>query len=329
MRYRFVRFQYTDSMVLLMSAHIMRSLFLLLSLLGSVRAFPFEINVVEHKKLELSAKDLLQLNRAGTQFTSVPVEAKLKNKIISVIKNTVQLLPPRYLPHDLEIALERTAVVTSPDEFNEEIPLSLFLTTQVPLKNQIRFSDYEIQNDDEAIRTILSHETGHMLIEWALHAEKILRTDQTAHVIWSGAIYEGVADYVSATVNNSSHIMGTSKWYSRDISRFKTITEAKNFNENSLQIVEDGLKSENFIPRYKTYTKMIAALKIDLEGVANFSDPYIVGTWLAGQLWNLNKTYGSKKVFATVLAVTISGKKFKDADIFFSEIESQLKQKKI
>lgn len=160
-------------------------------------------------------------------------------------------------------------------------------------------------------------------MEWACRATGITQPNETmSH--WSGAIYEGVADYIAATVNDTNLIGGKDQWFTRDILQFQTLDEAMHSQITSIDIVENGLTAAGFIPQYRTYTEMIAEFKNEIIKIPDYQDSYVIGSWLAGQLWQLDKATSQAEVFEAILAVAITGKKIDNPQVFLKMVKTQL-----
>jgi hypothetical protein len=303
----------------------MKSLFALLLFFSFNNASAFETQVVFKNHLSFTANSLESIDRQNEKFSAEVTDSQLQSLIISTVQKTIQLLPARYLPPRLTVSVERDALFTKTGKNAEKIPLSMVLTFQIPTKNEIRYSDFELQGHPEAARTIIAHETGHMLIEWACRSVGVTKpTDssvQSSH--WVGSIYEGVADYISATVNNTTVIGAPGAWYARDILKFKTLDEAHRGSVSTLKLVEQGFASEGLIPRYQTYVDLLAEFKKEASD-STVGDSYVEAPWLAGQLWELNRIYGSIRVFGAVLEIAVSGEKFTDPEIFLGDVKQIL-----
>ena len=283
-----------------------------------------EITVVKRTNFTFQADSIGAIDRTKESYSSSPVDPHLENLIKTTIRNTVKLLPTKYLPKRLTVNVESRGVFTAPGKRGEALPLSLVLTTQLPAKDQIRFSNYEIKNDSYSVQTVLAHETGHMLIEWACRKEGVTPPNQTFLSHWSKPIYEGVADYISATVNNTTIIGSSTAWFHRDILQYNSLAAAKNPALSIADVAEQGLTSVGLIPRFGSYRDWIDGVRKILTQL-DMKDPYAEGTWLAGQLWKLNDTYGAQTVFNAVLAIAITGEKFDDEQIFLDMVELRLK----
>ena len=298
-----------------------------LALFISSWSLAFQVKIVTKQNLSFTAESADSIERTDEKFQVIANDPQIEKLIRLAVQDTVKLLPSQYLPPQLTVNIEDSATFTDLKGNSEKIPLSLIFSIQIPARIEIQFTEFEIKGNTRAIATIVSHETGHMLIEWACRSKGITKADQPFLSHLGGSIYEGIADYVSATVNHTSMIGGAPSWFSRDILRFKTVDEARAYKENSVETVEQGLMAEGLIPQYHTYTNMIESLKAELAEDPTYKDPYLEGTWLAGQLWLLNQTQGVQKVFDAVLVVASSGEKIGDPQIFLSEVRSHLNLK--
>lgn len=307
---------------------MIKFLFMISLVFSADIASAFDVKVVFKNNLSFTADSLESMNRQNETFSTENTDPQLESLILSTVEKTVQLLPTRYLPPSLTINVERNALFTKPGKVAEQIPLSMVFTVQIPTKNEVKYSDFEMQNHPEATRTIIAHETGHMLIEWACRSAGVTkptdRTVQSSH--WVGSIYEGVADYISATVNNTTVIGTPGAWYSRDILKFDNLEEAHKGSASTIKLVEQGWIQAGLIPRYQTYVDTIAEFKNEAPD-DTVGDSYVEAPWLAGQLWKLNKIYGSKLVFDSILTIAVSGKKFANPELFLHDVKSSLKQK--
>jgi hypothetical protein len=288
-------------------------------ILVSQVCFGFEVKVIQKQNLTYRSVNLGSSLRGHESYTEKAAPPKLNQLIVSVVKITARLLPSKFLPKTLIINIEEEALFSKNGSVFERIPLSLIFTAQVPLKNQIRFSNYEIKNCAQCIRTILAHETGHLLMEWVGRGSGVLKLDQTMHTIWSGSIYEGVADYISAIVNQTTDIGARGAWFGRNILQYKTLEEAQAQSTNTLQVVEAAFKMSGLIPRYRSYSDMISEMKSEWPA-AGYRDPYIEGSWLAGELWRLSQVKGSRAVFGSIVHIASKGQRFSDPREFLKAV---------
>lgn len=305
----------------------MRFLVISIVILAACPAFAFTIKVIFRHELSFTAESLEARTRQNESFDEQNTDPQLESLILATVSQTVKLLPPRYLPPLLTFNVERSALFTKTRKAPELIPLSMVLTSQIPTKNEIRYSDYEMRTHPEAARTIIAHETGHMLIEWACRAEGVTKptdsTVQSSH--WAGSIYEGVADYISATVNNTTIIGTPGAWYARDILKFDTLDAAHKGSISTVTLVEQGWTESGLIPRYQTYVDLVRDFKKQASE-DTVGDSYVEAPWLAGQFWKLNAVYGSESVFASILKLAVSGKKFISPEPFLNDVKLALGQ---
>jgi hypothetical protein len=300
------------------------ALTMLLFLLCS-SVFAFQVNITTRNNLKFQASSLEASQRTQEVFDIGQTDPNYKMLIKKSIESVVSLFPSQYLPPSITVNIESQAVYINSKGMNDMIPMSVFLSTQISGKNQIRLCDYEIKNNPEAIRTLLAHETGHIIIEWAWRFSGTFSSGQMSNWIWTKSIFEGVADYLSATVNNTTLIGGGNKfWYGRNILMFATYEDAKKRSLiNTIQDVKFGLYNEGLL-KYKTYRSLIQEFEIELHDTPFIPDPNAEGSWLAGQLWMLNIKYGKRRVIDAILKIAFTGIKKSDVEEFFKEVESYL-----
>lgn len=307
---------------------MIRYLWLTILMFGAATASAFEARVVFKNNLAFTAPSVASLDRRDETYSTENTDPELESLILSTVQKTATLLPARYLPPRLTIHIERDALYTKPDHAAEQIPLSMVFTTQVPTRNEIRYSDFEMRDRPEATRTIVAHEVGHMLIEWACRAVGVTKptdaTVQSSH--WVGSVYEGVADYIGAVVSGTTIIGSPGAWYSRDILQFDTLAEARQGRVPTLRLVEEGWTQAGLIPRYSTYVDLIAEFKKEASD-DTVGDAYVEGPWLAGQLWRLGEAEGFKKVFDVILEIAVSGRQYTDPEVFLADVTSALCEK--
>ena len=221
--------------------------------------------------------------RLSETFRSLPAPADIANAIEQTVHRVEALLPAFVHAEAMTIYLESSGSVVYPDGTIEMTPLSIITGMQSPKNNVIRLGIWEIQNDELALRSILAHEMGHMLVEWASRQAGTIPADQDLFRNWDASIYEGVAEFISAVTTGSTIIGCDTCWFHRDIFKYQTIDEARQ-DHLTLEMLEAQMNSNGWAARYPVYGDFLKFLKDWFQDPTHV-DQYAAGDWLAMKLW--------------------------------------------
>lgn len=281
---------------------------------------PVQIKASERKNLFFESCDLGS-PRTNEFFDEVAVSEAKSDQIRLVVDQSLQLLDLRYWPVQLSIDLETSATMQFPDGFQEQIPISLIVSQQQPKDCSIRMGVWDIENDSIAFQSILAHEMGHMLPEFACRQTGVVPPSDPFLTHWSKPIYEGVADWTAAVIMNSSLIGSNSCWFSRDILKWETLAESQDTVGDMAELLRSSITKLQ-LDNYRAYSEWI-----ELVGkyLGDQPDPYAEGQWIAKQLWL--KSSGrrrSRKVFDAIINVALTGDEFKSAEGFLAEVDRKM-----
>lgn len=278
------------------------------------------ISACNRKNLIFKAENLGDV-RTDEIFQQEALSAEKNLDIRNTVDLCMQLLDEKYWPSQLHIDLETEAQMIFPDGFKENIPVSLITSQQQPSKSRIRMGMFELNGDAEAFKSILAHEMGHMLPEWACRKVGVTQSNDQFINHWSKPIYEGVADWVGAVISNSTIIGSKKIWFHRDILAWNSLSDAQNTVGAMAKLVNESLNASE-LTKYRAYREWVELVD---KYLGDQPDPYAEGQWIAKQLWELSdKQNNSKKIFNAIIEVAISGKKINKADSFLSDIKIQL-----
>jgi hypothetical protein len=269
-----------------------------------------------HVKIEMRDKvefeattPYLSRGKEGFEFTTTP--PWLQDLIQGTVEKTASLIDPLFFPEEVRIILEREVLVHHKD-FSEQVPASLVLSGQIPPQNAIRLGLFEIGDDIAAIRSILAHEMGHMIMEWV--ARKSGKASESDFVLpfWSKAIYEGVADFAAVCVTGDTLVGSRNGWFQRDILQFSELSEVP---PPSVQKIREGFVAHSLIPQFRTYVNWLAAIEDYFQGSGS-REPYAEGTWIAGQLWRMSSSCNDRIIWQTITSIAAEGKDLRDSKEF-------------
>ncbi|MBO9666664.1 MAG: hypothetical protein J7501_07595 [Bdellovibrio sp.] len=298
----------------------MRILTLIAGLFLTLPVFAMNLQVVTRKNLRFSNPNLQITARASETFeidSSAPeYEALVKESALKVIA----LLPEQYQTGNLTINIESSGTFIDPTGFEENIPLSVLLSVEMPEVNQIRICNHELKTDLISTRSLVSHEVGHVIISRLWDASGKIEHGDWA---WKKSIYEGVADYIAATATNQTS--GGTNWWDRDVLRYKSFEEA---NKQTLLATVEAVKAayaKDGLLKFRSYQNLISSLEAELSELPTPpADSNAIGSWLAGQLWLLNQEYGKDKVLSAVFKIALTGDKKSDPQAFVEEVRNLL-----
>lgn len=262
----------------------------------------------------------------GNRTKETYEETSCGNEILRLSKSLYEkalgFLPRSYWPEKLNIALESKANITITGEnINEEAPMSLITSRQVPNQSEIRMGMHEIEGDLDAYSSILAHELGHMIIEWPSRKQGVVKDSDEVIPFWSKSIYEGVADFFAVILTGSRIIGSENIWFNRSIDDFKDYESAKNSNKGTLSLAVEGLTSQDLDKKYKSYSHWLSLIEKYVNELGE--DPYTTGTVLARDLFNLSERIGQDAVMRKIIDIALTGKKFDLPQIFYDEVKSE------
>jgi hypothetical protein len=232
-----------------------------------------------------------------------------------------------WLPDDIHaeaiaVYLESSANIAYPDGTLENTPLSIITSLQDPPKNVIRLGISEIQDDVQAVRSILAHEMGHMLVEWASRQAGTTPKDQKFFSHWNKGVFEGVADFISAATTGSTIIGSRNCWFNRDILKYKSVEEAQQ-DRQTLRMFTAHMNSSGWATQYRVYASFLNTLE-KLFQDPEVIDPYAAGDWLAMKLWQASDDgKNSKEMILRILAIAQAGTKIESVEDFWTKIQEE------
>ena len=259
--------------------------------------------------------------RTFESFDLLPISKTLEESALKVVERCLFFLPLEFHPEQLWIDLEYSGkIIFQGSERFELIPISLVMSQQQPASSRIRMGMHEIGNDIKAFESILAHEMGHMLPEWALRKSNLVSEQDSVIPFWSKPIYEGIADWLAAVITEQTVIGSDKIWFSRNINEFKSISEARDTIGGMSKILEEGFKSEQLAPKFIAYQEW---LNLVFHYFGDKVNPYAEGQWIASQLWEIsNEIQGAKKLFKKILEIGLTGKELQDSESFVALLRS-------
>ncbi len=274
-----------------------------------------EIRIVQHDSLRFRYEDNITNRRSSSSIARVHDHPE----VVSVVAETACLVDKKYHPILLTIHLEFEAEAET-SELRETIPLSLVFSQQIPPENSIRLGMLEMKDDPIALRSILAHEMGHLIVEWVARTHGVAKASDYVIPFWSKPIYEGVADFAAACVTRSTLIGSEKCWFHRDILTYTTLEDARDPSLDMGEQLERGFRTLGLIPKYDSYARWVDFIRSSFKR-QGIRDPYSEGTWLAGQLWELSKNgLAGPKVWDAITRLTASGEAFHEPNFFLSRI---------
>lgn len=282
---------------------------------------PMKIVIEDRKNLSFTTSST-SMDRENENFELATPPIKIREAIEQTICSTIKFIDKEYLPDELFIQLEHSAQVQSPN-YSELIPTSLVLSQQIPIKNSIRLSLYELENDRTALNSILAHEVGHMLMEWIARRSNVTDSSQEVIHFWSKPIYEGIADFTSACVTGQTLIGSRDLWFGRDILQYNSLEDAKNPTLSMAESIKIAFNEIGLIPKYQFYRNWLSTVEQFLKD-ANIKDPYSEGTWVAGQLWKMSNSCTDKRIWSVLSKFAESGEPFSDSAEFIQAVNKNL-----
>lgn len=292
-----------------------------ISLVFCQACFGFEVDVVTRKNLIFSAPDISATKRSFETFEVAETSPEFERVVKKTALDVIALLPEQYRIGKVTINFESEGIYINSVGENEIVPMSALLSVEMPEVQQIRICNYEYKTDINMTKMVVAHEMGHLITSIAWKASGKIPPDEINEWRWTKAIYEGVADYFAATVNDTSDSFGTNAWYARNILKYRTLQEAQ---QRTWIATIDEIRNEfenKGLLKYQAYKKMFSMIEEDLNRAPTVPiDTNAVGSWVAGQLWLLNEKYGKDKVVSAVLNVALTGEKRSDPQSFVDDI---------
>lgn len=278
----------------------------------------FVLDIYEASKLSyeksLSEQDVFS-SRKNESFVKVPVSREQEDIIRKTVSDAMAFLPAKYWPSKLTISLENKAIVSWSDGLVELLPMSLATSEQNPPRSAIRFGTFELNGNLAALQSIIAHEVGHSMIEWACRQAGVTAPNQFTISHWSKPIYEGVADFIAASVTHST-LIAPGTWVERDILEYPTLIESKNPKRSTSEILALAYGKLGLVPQYRSYNRFLDFVN-QFTAKTGIKDPYSEGTWVAGSLWKLsNSGQNSRGIFRIILQLAVSGKEFQNSEDF-------------
>lgn len=292
--------------------------FLLLTppLLAEVKQLP-KVVMLERANLAFDTDDLLS-DRTNEQFDAKEVDPKFKAAAEELFAESLNFLPLKYWPLQLTIVHESKALVRSPLE-RGSIPISVINSYQRPMESMIQLGMLELEPDLDGYKRTLAHEIGHMLVEWASRSAGSTPATSPRISFWHQSVYEGVGDYFETVLNGPS--LGDTRWYVRDAFRFSKLEDALQTKGNTAAAAERGFRESGLIahPLYLDWLEKVKAYIDSLSG-----DPYMAGSWLAGQLFKLGEQTSHDQVAGRIVQLAVEGRQFTSVEHFLKEVSSGL-----
>jgi hypothetical protein len=276
--------------------------------------FTPSIPLVFRENLSFHAEDLGS-ERTKESFDSGVETAEVADLTKGIVLQSLDLLDKKYWPKEIGIDFETWGRMYWPDGSMEELPISLIVSQQRPKDSRIRLGMHEILKDRDAQSSIIAHEMGHMLVEWAGRKAGVVDPTKSFMDLWSKPIYEGVADWVAAVVTGSTIIGSNATWFSRNILAYDSLKDAREKSFGAMPVLlERGLNEMQLPQKYRAYREWLELVK---KYLGDKPDPYAEGQWIAGELWKISdKQNQGKRVFGTVIDLLVSGKKMDNPEEF-------------
>lgn len=123
----------------------MKTIFTVLILTFANSAIALTVQVTYRSNLAYTASSLGASSRIKETFDAMSVDPSLDKLIKETITRTTLLLPTKYLPSHLDVFVEDNATFTDLNGRSEYLPLSMFLTVQLPIQNAIRVSNFDMK----------------------------------------------------------------------------------------------------------------------------------------------------------------------------------------
>ncbi len=276
------------------------------------------IDAFYRRDLTFEAPDLGGM-RTGETFRQERLSLANSLALDATITDCLQLLDAKYWPAQVKIELETEAQMTFPDGFKETIPVSLIVSQQQPSISSIRMGMFEINDDAKAFKSILAHEMGHMLPEWACRKTGVTGADEPFLTHWSKPVYEGVADWIAAVISGTTLIGSHNIWFQRDILAWESLAESKGTVGALARFMKESLQRTG-LTKYRAYREWIDIVN---RYMGDKPDPYAEGQWIAKQLWTLSTgRRNAKWICDAIIHVAASGQSFDDSEIFLAEVEA-------
>ena len=218
-----------------------------------------------------------------------------------------------------------------PDGSIEHAPLSLVTTQQNPTDHSIRVGTFEFRKDQDGMNSMFAHEMGHMIVEWASRQSGATSPDDFWMTNWSPDIYEGVADFVSATALRRTFVGSKDGWFHRDLLQYQHLSfDQIRGDRLSLRMAQTGLKRVGLVPQFKVYQIWLDWME-NLFSDTTIDDPYAGGVWLAGRLLQLAQCKSSTSMIHKIVRLAATGEKFDNPERFLDalDIRKDCKTKKL
>ena len=243
------------------------------------------------------------MDRISESYSVVEPENKAAKVIKEAVLAAAKLIDTSFWPDEFTIHLEKKATIKGP-AYIETVPTSLVLSRQIPQENAIRLGIYELENNEKAFASILSHEVGHMIMEWVSRKSGSTSPDDEVIPFWSKPIYEGIADFATACVTGSTLVGSNRIWFNRDILKYSSLEQSRNPEEKMSTSIEEAFFSLNLIPHFKFYTSWLNTIEKFLEKTGT-KDPYSEGTWVAGELWRVSHECKNRRIWANPIRILL------------------------
>lgn len=95
-----------------------------------------------------------------------------------VTQKALSFLQLQYHPPITKISLEDVGEYYFDDGTSEKIPILVTTSQQNPGRSEVRIGVYELNENNNVLASVLGHELGHMVIEWACRSNGITQNNE-------------------------------------------------------------------------------------------------------------------------------------------------------
>ncbi len=99
--------------------------------------------------------------------------------------------------------------------------------------------------------------------------------------------------------------------------RFSSLEEALHAKENTATVAERGFR-ESGLFGHPLYLDWLEKVKTYIDSLSG--DPYMAGSWLAGQLFKLGEKTSHNQVADRIIQMAVEGRQFTNVKHFLNEV---------